>query len=291
MSTHVALRRTLSCAAAIAAAVALAAPGPGFAAPGSAICSAKGSGGANPDTAKVRDVVQSSVAAADQAGWKMGVAIGGAGNDNPVVTAGTANDAVYSASTIKVAIGAAVYRKDQDSDQAEDLKAMLGASDNEAANRLADAVGGFDAVNKVIADAGVDEGAYHLGNRMGGPKEDQASTLSAVGGAKFLMALCNAAATDGGFMSQKQASGLLSMMADDSIKSGAVLQKLKVGFPSIANKTGENSDSKDGAVSHDMGIVGSGNHWFAIAVTTQGTSDGMAQIADLAQKLAPLFEA
>lgn len=288
---HTPFRRRVAAILSVPALVVAGIPGTAAGDPdGGSFCSAKGSGGANPDTAKVREVVNSAVASAQQGGWKMGVAIGGAGNKNPVITAGTANEAVYSASTIKVAVGAAAYKADVASKQTDDMRAMLGASDNEATNRLIDAVGGFDPVNAIIKDAGVDAKDYKLGNKMGGPTSEQASLLSATGGAKFLMALCNAAAVKDGVLSQDQARGLLTMMGDTSIKEGAALEKLKVGFERIADKTGEHPESKDGAVSHDIGIVGKGNHWFAIAVTTQGQSDGRGQIAELSKKLAPLFE-
>lgn len=283
--------------AATALAVATTSAGTAWADPPAAggTCTTSSPGGKNPDTTQVHQVTQSAVDAAKAQGLSMGVSIGGAGNTEPVINVGAFDDPMYSASTIKVAVATTVYANDAAANNTDDLRAMIGQSDNEAANRLIDVSGGFDGVNNIVRKAGVSEDQYNLGNRMGGPTAEQASILSAKGGAKYLMALCNAAAAPDGFVPKEVAENVLTLMSDSSIKNEAARAKLGQGeFTRLANKPGENGDVKDSkSVSHDIGIVGGGNHWFALAVTTTGgsgqDSEGTSLVADLAGKLAPLF--
>lgn len=296
-STHT--FRTVAAAAAVTmAAVSFVGSGVATAAPASgAFCSKDTEGGTNPDTNKVKQIAQTAVDSAQAAGLTMGVSIAGAGNSKPVINVGAADKAMYAASTVKVPIAATIYDKGLAAQHSDDLQAMLGKSDNDAANRLIDAAGGFEPINALLRKAGVADGEYKVSNRLAVDSSQQSSVLSAIGGAKFLLALCNAAAADGGVISKDNATRLLTTMGDVGIKSEPSKARLfQGGFTRLAEKSGWNDDVKDGkSVSHDIGITGGGNHWFIISVTTEGgtgqQSAGDQQIATFAKSAAPVFNA
>lgn len=207
------------------------------------------------------------------------------------VTAGASGDEAYSASAIKVAIAAAVESKlkqDDDVEVSEDdvvggtgsgLSAgsykvselenkMITASDNTATNALIDAVGGFDAVNSIISDAGV-SGGYSLSNKM--MSGDNTSTMSADGAGQFLVALWKASESDGGFIPKESAGRIIDLMKQQTVRT-----KLPAQIPQgkVANKTGENT-----GVSHDIGFIWPANgDPYAVAVTS--TFDGAADAAN-----------
>lgn len=195
----------------------------------------------------------------------------------------------YAASTVKVAIAAAVVEKigaDKLNDvmipvteitggankvtstgeysAAELVAWMITESCNTSTNALIDYLGGFAPVNEMIEDAGV-EGGYTLANKM---MTTQDSVLSSDGGTQFLQALYRAAAGQGRWISAPAAEVVVEMMAQQKNRT-----KLSRNLPdeAVYSKTGENS-----GVSHDMGYIVKGDRVYAVTVTTTGqTNDAL----------------
>lgn len=237
---------------------------------------------------------------ANDAGVTVGVAVSpAAGGD--LVTAGAAGTAAYSASAIKVAVAAAVERKLRQDEQvtvrtehvvggagvglsAGDYPAsrlqevMITDSDNTATNALIDAVGGFDEVNAVIADAGVSGGLSLQNMMMSG---STTSRLSATGATEFLTAVWGASTSGGGFITSDGANRIIDLMKAQKLRT-----KLPAHIPQgqVANKTGENT-----GISHDIGFIwpDSGDP-VAVAVTatfTGGDSAAVAAVADIGKHI------
>lgn len=238
----------------------------------------------------LQDTLDTIVADAHSQGVELGVAVRAVDGGTPV-NAGKADTAVYPASAIKVAIAAAVEAHLKPDDDVEvsaddvvggtgsgltaghyrvsDLEtAMITVSDNTATNALIDAVGGFDTINTIIADAGV-SGGYRIANKM--MSGNTSSTMTATGAAQFLDALWDASRSDGGFITQPAANHIIDLMRQQTIRT-----KLPAQLPdgATATKTGENT-----GVSHDIGFIWAATGTpYAAAVTS--TFDGPADTAN-----------
>lgn len=234
---------------------------------------------------------------AKDSGITMGVAVAKASGGDPV-TAGAASSPVYSASAIKVAVAATVEKKLRQDEQVQVQsdhvvggagvglsagsypvsrlqEAMITASDNTATNALIDAVGGFDAVNDVISEAGVGSGLSLQNKMMSG---STASRLSATASTEFLTAVWKASQSSrGGLISQEGAKRLIDLMKRQTIRTKLASQ---VPEGKVANKTGENT-----GISHDVGYIWtSSNGPVAISVTTTfsgGDSAANTAIAEI----------
>lgn len=246
------------------------------------------------------DGLAMAVDKAKDAGVTVGVSVAPT-NGGDAVTAGAATTEEYSASAIKVAIAAAVERHLRQDEKitvsSEHVvggagvgltageypvsrlqEVMITDSDNTATNALIDAVGGFDAVNAVISDAGVRSGLSLSNKMMSG---STSSRLSATGATSFLTSLWDASTSDGGFISKDAANRVIDLMKAQKLRS-----KLPAHIPQgkVANKTGENT-----GVSHDIGYIWpeSGSP-VAVAVTTTfngGDSAAVSAIADLGKHI------
>ena len=246
------------------------------------------------------DGLAMAVDKAKDAGVTVGVSVAPT-NGGDAVTAGAAATEEYSASAIKVAIAAAVERHLRQDEKitvsSEHVvggagvgltageypvsrlqEVMITDSDNTATNALIDAVGGFDAVNAVISDAGVRSGLSLSNKMMSG---STSSRLLATGATSFLTSLWDASTSDGGFISKDAANRVIDLMKAQKLRS-----KLPAHIPQgkVANKTGENT-----GVSHDIGYIWpeSGSP-VAVAVTTTfngGDSAAVSAIADLGKHI------
>lgn len=249
---------------------------------------AAGSGGEDEESPadKLQSDLDRIVGEARDNGVTLAVSAGEVGAD--AINAGDSGGSVYAASTIKVAIAATVEKKLKQDDDVDvedddvvggsgtDLEAgtypvseleekMITASDNTATNALIDAVGGFDEVNKVIADAGV-EGGYKLANKMMAEPSGQSSQISAESARTFLDALFDASENDGGVVAKDQASRIVDLMKQQNLRD-----KLPADIPEgdVANKTGETDE-----VSHDIGFVWpKSGEPVSVAVTSEFSSD------------------
>ncbi|MFL0579517.1 serine hydrolase [Dietzia sp. 179-F 9C3 NHS] len=248
------------------------------------------------------------VTTAKDSGITMGVAVAKASGGSPV-TAGAADTEAYAASAIKVGIAAAVEKHLRQDEQVQvrpehvvggagiGLEAgeysvsrleelMITNSDNTATNALIDKVGGFDAVNSVISDAGVSSG-YSLGNMMMAAPGATRSEVSASGAVAFLSAVWKASQGGGGFITKDGAARIVELMKRQTVRT-----KLPAHIPTgkVANKTGENT-----GVSHDIGFIWPENgDPVAVAVTTTfsgGPSAADSAIADVGKLIYQEYDA
>ncbi len=141
------------------------------------------------------------------------------------------------------------------------LRYVMAYSDNTAANGLIDAVGGFDAVNEIIGDAGVDESRYHLGNKMNVPNPSgDRSWISPSQSALFMARIQEVADGHGehDFIDRDTAQTALTYLT----YGGA--QKFAMYVGSAVQKTGDT-----GAGTNDHGILYTGAGPVAFGITTR----------------------
>lgn len=141
------------------------------------------------------------------------------------------------------------------------LRYVMAYSDNTAANGLIDAVGGFDAVNEVIEDAGVDGERYHLGNKMNIPNPSgDRSWISPTQSALFMSKIHEAADGDGDadFIDGETARTALTYLT----YGGA--QKFAMYAGNAVQKTGDTGEG-----TNDHGILYTGAGPIAFGITTR----------------------
>lgn len=132
------------------------------------------------------------------------------------------------------------------------LDLMVTISDNTATNKLVDVVGGVDAINAVIADAGIGVGDLHFGRKMFGPIVGVYGDVWLTPyGVNRLMALFYDISTGSvvkpDLLTAESARKIIGLMRNQQVKT-----KLGAVIPStvLADKTGENA-----LVSHDIGLL------------------------------------
>ncbi|MFC3848583.1 serine hydrolase [Corynebacterium hansenii] len=141
------------------------------------------------------------------------------------------------------------------------LRYVMAYSDNTAANALIDAVGGFDAVNGIIEDAGVDGERYHLGNKMNTPNPTgDRSWFSPSQSALFMARIQEVADGHGdhAFIDRDTARTALTYLT----YGGA--QKFAMYVGGAAQKTGDTIEG-----TNDHGILYSGAGPVAFGITTR----------------------
>ncbi|MDO5029390.1 MAG: serine hydrolase [Corynebacterium sp.] len=141
------------------------------------------------------------------------------------------------------------------------LSYVMRYSDNTAANGLIDAVGGFDAVNKTIKEAGVDESRYHMGNKFNIPNPSGDRSWFTPSQAALFMARIQEVA-DGTakhkFLDQETAETALTYLT----YGGS--QKFVMNVGAAVQKTG---DTEEGV--NDHGIIYTGAGPIAYGITTR----------------------
>lgn len=184
---------------------------------------------------------------------------------------------VYSASIIKVGVAAAALKNGKGEEQ--DLNLMITKSDNDATNRLIDAVGGFDAVNKVIGEAGVKGDDFKLANKMGGT--EYLSRASAQGAGTILQQILKSSeGNNDEFLKKEDAQKIIDLMKKQTVNT-KLGQGLETG-KEVAHKTGEHPDAK---VSHDIGYLFAGDKTYVIADLTDGNFEaGTQEIASISSQ-------
>jgi beta-lactamase class A len=143
------------------------------------------------------------------------------------------------------------------------LELRIQVSDNTATNKLVDVVGGFGAVDEVVAAAGLPKEAMHFGRKMWseGGGADGDNWVTPFGCKVFLGGLCAAAegaAAAAGFLSAASAGYLIRLMRGQKVKT-----KLGAVVPGniLAHKTGESI-----GLAHDVGILFLSKRELAIGV-------------------------
>lgn len=165
------------------------------------------------------------------------------------------------------------------------LRFVMAYSDNAAANTLIDLVGGFDAVNKVIAGAGVDSAKYHLGNKMNIPNPTgDRSWITPSQAALFTARLQEAAdgSTAYDFISRSAARTALQYLT----YGGA--QKFAAYVGSAAQKTG---DTEKGTNDHGILYTAAGPIAFGVVTRFSSPSNELADalLAQLGSEIASLL--
>ncbi len=204
--------------------------------------------------------------------------------------------AVYSASTIKVAIAATVENSlKQDAavtitpaqvvggagytgagtyTVAELEKRMISSSDNTATNALIRAVGGFAPVNDTIHRAGVSHG-YSLSNFMMDGRNT--SEVSPQASARFLVALWRCAyqpKNSRHVVSPAGARRIIQYMHQQQNRSKLPARVDGIDPSAFANKTGENT-----GVSHDIAFVTKGKKTYVLTAIYAGGNTAGANYA------------
>lgn len=165
------------------------------------------------------------------------------------------------------------------------VRYVMAYSDNTAANGLIDAVGGFDAVNDVIEDAGVDGERYHLGNKMNIPNSSGDRSWISPSHAALFMARIQEVADGRGdhdFIDRDTAQQALTYLT----YGGA--QKFAMYVGSSVQKTGDTGEG-----TNDHGILYTAAGPVAYGITTRfGTPMNEltdALLGQLGGRIAPLL--
>lgn len=165
------------------------------------------------------------------------------------------------------------------------VRYVMAYSDNTAANGLIDAVGGFDAVNDVIEDAGVDGERYHLGNKMNIPNPSGDRSWISPSQAALFMARIQEVADGRGdhdFIDRDTAQQALTYLT----YGGA--QKFAMYVGSSVQKTGDTGEG-----TNDHGILYTAAGPVAYGITTRfGTPMNEltdALLGQLGGRIAPLL--
>ena len=165
------------------------------------------------------------------------------------------------------------------------LRLVMVYSDNAAANTLIDAVGGFDPVNEVIEESGVDPKKYHLGNKLNIPNPSgDRSWISPSQSALFMARLQEAAdgSTEYDFVDQKTAQTALQYLT----YGGA--QKFAAYVGTASQKTGDTDQHTN---DHGILYTSAGPIAFGLTTTFEYPRNELADalLAQLGSQIAQLL--
>ncbi len=190
------------------------------------------------------------------------------------------NQKLKSASLIKLFIMAAAFEKIETedlerNDVIEDIKIMINRSDNDAANRLIDALG-FDAINSYIL--GIGSTSTEINRKMleSADNGDNYTSVMDVGNLleKMYRGTC---------VSQRASQEMIDILKTQTLKS-----KIPAGVPSdieTANKTGELSD-----VENDAAIIYKPNAHYILVVMSNDLSDTQAARNNIKEISSQVYE-
>ena len=196
-----------------------------------------------------------------------------------------------SASVIKLFIAAAAYEKfGVNSKYENDINIMISNSDNNAANRLIDAIGGISAVNRLIDEIGgiSDDNSYETNNDHSSTKLNR----------KF--GITGYSASNDNYSSAEEVGALLQEIYNGTCVSEAASKKIyeymknqthRGKIPAgitggeVANKTGELSSSSyaNGPIENDAAIVHKDDVDYLIVVFSSNVGDDGKAIKDISE--------
>lgn len=228
-------------------------------------------------TSDLQSIADKAVETGKQQGISVAIKVSG----DTSASAGE-SEQMPSASVIKLLIAAALAQRNIPLASIQnDLNLMISNSDNDAANRLIDKAGGFDAINATASSLGIG-GDAHIGRKMLASRASGDPNTISSQGVDTLLREIQQSSTSSGKISRDYASAIIDAMKRQTIatKWGAS------GIPAanMAHKTGELEGAQ-----HDVGFFIREGKWLTVTTMTNEPggdgSKGVALIKNVAKQL------
>lgn len=229
------------------------------------------------DTVDLQKVADEAVATGKTQGVSMAIKISG----EQEAAAGDVG-AMPSASVIKLLVAAALADKEVPiSSIRDDLEAMIRDSNNDAANRLIDASGGFAAINSTASKIGTDA---HIGRKMLASFDGADPNTISANGSDTLLNEIKQSANGTGKINREYAEVIMSAMKAQTVNTKWGSSGIPHG--DMAHKTGEL-----GGVQHDTGYLSKdGKSITVTTMTNEPGGDGSKGIALIKESIKKIYD-